>query len=174
MMHHHAMNGVNNSALAGMLPLDSYGLYEQPKPRFLFKIPRVVPNQKAKFESDDLFKKLSRESEVRYTGHRDRSLEERQMRFQNACREGFIEVVFTNSGTNLQLVFTPPSNGYVAEKQCDFDKELGKVHIKSAFIMNGVCVRWVGWIDLERLDGIGCLEYAEDRAAAEDARLRQR
>lgn len=49
-----------------------------------------------------------------------------------------------------------------------------QVHIKSAFIMNGVCVRWVGWIDLERLDGIGCLEYAEDRAAAEDARLRQR
>lgn len=53
------------AALAGMLPFDSMGLYEQPKPRFIFKMPRVVPDQKAKFESDDLFKRLSRESEVR-------------------------------------------------------------------------------------------------------------
>lgn len=39
--------------------------------------------------------------------------------------------------------------------------------------MNGVCVRWRGWIDLERLDGVGCLEYNEERAAAEDAILRE-
>lgn len=39
--------------------------------------------------------------------------------------------------------------------------------------MNGVCVRWRGWLDLERLDGVGCLEYCEDRAAAEDAILRE-
>lgn len=39
--------------------------------------------------------------------------------------------------------------------------------------MNGVCVRWRGWIDLERLDGVGCLEYNEERAAAEDALLRE-
>lgn len=52
------------SALAGMLPFDSIGLYEQPKPRFIFKMPRVVPDQKAKFESDELFRRLSRESEV--------------------------------------------------------------------------------------------------------------
>ncbi|KAK9510008.1 hypothetical protein O3M35_004883 [Rhynocoris fuscipes] len=31
--------------------------------------------------------------------------------------------------------------------------------------MNGVCVRWRGWIDLERLDGVGCLEFDEDRAS---------
>lgn len=30
--------------------------------------------------------------------------------------------------------------------------------------MNGVCVRWRGWIDLERLDGVGCLEFDEERA----------
>lgn len=30
--------------------------------------------------------------------------------------------------------------------------------------MNGVCVRWRGWIDLERLDGVGCLEFDEDKA----------
>jgi len=28
--------------------------------------------------------------------------------------------------------------------------------------MNGVCVRWKGWLDLERLDGVGCLEYDEE------------
>lgn len=55
-----------NDALAGMIPYDSIGLYEQPKPRFFFKMPRVVPEQKSKFESDELFRRLSRESEVRY------------------------------------------------------------------------------------------------------------
>lgn len=54
-----------NDALAGMIPYDSIGLYEQPKPRFFFKMPRVVPEQKAKFESDELFRRLSRECEVR-------------------------------------------------------------------------------------------------------------
>lgn len=52
------------AALAGMLPYDTIGLYEQPKPRFIFKMPRVVPDQKSKFESDELFRRLSRESEV--------------------------------------------------------------------------------------------------------------
>lgn len=47
----------------GMLgPFDT--LYEQPKPRFIFKMPRVVPDQKHKFETDELFRRLSRESEV--------------------------------------------------------------------------------------------------------------
>lgn len=53
-----------NDALAGMIPYDSIGLYEQPKPRFIFKMPRVVPEQKSKFESDELFRRLSRDSEV--------------------------------------------------------------------------------------------------------------
>lgn len=48
-----------------------------------------------------------------------------------------------------------------------------QVHIKSNFIMNGVCVRWRGWIDLERLDGVGCLEFNEERAAVEDNILRE-
>lgn len=38
---------------------------EPPRPRFLFKMPRVVPNQKEKYESDDLMKRHSREGEVR-------------------------------------------------------------------------------------------------------------
>lgn len=59
-----AMISMNDPAV-GMIPFDGIGLYEQqPKPRFIFKMPRVVPDQKAKFESDELFRRLSRESEV--------------------------------------------------------------------------------------------------------------
>ncbi|KAH8020170.1 hypothetical protein HPB51_025331 [Rhipicephalus microplus] len=74
-----------------MLPFETPSIFDQ-LPRFVFKMPRVVPDQKAKFESDELFRRLSRECEIRYTGYRDRPLEERQVRFQNACREGHTEV----------------------------------------------------------------------------------
>ncbi|GFV93951.1 uncharacterized protein TNCV_3573041 [Trichonephila clavipes] len=39
--------------------------------------------------------------------------------------------------------------------------------------MNGVCVRWRGTLDLERLDGVGCLEFDEELARIEDSRLKQ-
>ncbi|CAN8001618.1 unnamed protein product, partial [Ixodes pacificus] len=111
-----------------MLPFETPSIFDQ-LPRFVFKMPRVVPDQKAKFESDELFRRLSRECETRYTGYRDRPLEERQVRFQNACREGHTEVAFVATGTNLQLVFSPCHNGYV--DCCDFDKEHGKVSLPS-------------------------------------------
>lgn len=38
--------------------------HQMPKPRLTFKMPRVVPDQKNKFQTDDLFKRLSRESDV--------------------------------------------------------------------------------------------------------------
>lgn len=60
------MNMINEAvSFPGMLPFDTMGmgLYEPPK-RYIFKMPRVVPEQKEKFESDDLFKKLSRDCEV--------------------------------------------------------------------------------------------------------------
>lgn len=38
--------------------------------------------------------------------------------------------------------------------------------------MNGVCVRWRGYIDLERLDGVGAIEFDEEMAMREDAILR--
>lgn len=61
------MNDLGSMA-AGMLPFDPMcgGLYEQQpsKPRFVFKMPRVVPDQKNKFETDELFRRLSRESDV--------------------------------------------------------------------------------------------------------------
>ena len=71
--------------------------------------------------------------QVRYTGYRDRPQEERQVRFQNGCREGHTEIAFVATGTNIQLVFNPASNGYSTVdlgRECDFDKEHGKVRLK--------------------------------------------
>lgn len=39
--------------------------------------------------------------------------------------------------------------------------------------MNGVCVRFRGWVDLDRLDGVGCVEYDEERGAIEEAILKE-
>uniref|UniRef100_A0A8C9F2E0 Core-binding factor subunit beta n=1 Tax=Pavo cristatus TaxID=9049 RepID=A0A8C9F2E0_PAVCR len=171
-------------------------------------MPRVVPDQRSKFENEEFFRKLSRECEVRrraeslhggpgeggerslcaalrlsarrgsdcalfpqikYTGFRDRPHEERQARFQNACRDGRSEIAFVATGTNLSLQFFPaswqgeqrqtPTREYV-----DFEREGGKVYLKAPMILNGVCVIWKGWIDLQRLDGMGCLEFDEERA----------
>ncbi|KAJ8683418.1 hypothetical protein QAD02_019210 [Eretmocerus hayati] len=167
------MHGMSEHPGMGVLPFDGMGIYEQPRPRLVFKMPRVVPDQKSKFENDELFRRLSRESEVKYTGYRDRPMDERQQRFQNGCREGHTEIAFAPTGTNLQLVFGVNSGNYDGDpRECDFSKEHGKVHLKSHLIMNGVCVTWRGWIDLERLDGVGCLEYDEERAAKEDEMLR--
>ncbi|XP_051512839.1 core-binding factor subunit beta isoform X2 [Myxocyprinus asiaticus] len=137
-------------------------------------MPRVVPDQRSKFENEEFFRKLSRECEIKYTGFRDRPHEERQARFQNACRDGRSEIAFVATGTNLSLQFFPanlhgdqrqaPTREYV-----DFERETGKVYLKAPMILNGVCVIWRGWIDLQRLDGMGCLEYDDERAQHEDA-----
>lgn len=66
--------------------------------------------------------------QIRYTGFRDRPIEERQIRFQNGCRaEGRAEIAFVASGTNLQLQFNCNMTPYGHERECDFDKEHGKV-----------------------------------------------
>ncbi|EDW68715.1 uncharacterized protein Dvir_GJ12863 [Drosophila virilis] len=170
-MHHHQNLG-DAAALTGMMPpYETMALYEQPKPRFIFKMPRVVPNQKSKYELDELFRRLSRESEVRYTGYRGRAIDERRMRFVTDCRKGYAELSFVPTGTNLQLYFNANHNPYAQEQECDFDKERGKVHLRSSFIMNGVCVRFRGWLDLERLDGVACLDFDQARAQQEDAQL---
>jgi hypothetical protein len=55
-------------------------------------------------------------------------MEERQVRFQNGCREGHTEIAFAATGTNLQLVFSSASGNYAVDPcDCDFDKEHGKV-----------------------------------------------
>lgn len=58
---------MNDPALAGVHIFDSTQFYEPPKPRYIFQMPRVVPDQKEKFESDDIFKKVSRDCEVSET-----------------------------------------------------------------------------------------------------------
>jgi len=144
-----------------------------PKPRFLFKMPRVVPNQKEKFESDEFLKRHSREGEVRYTGYRDRPIHERQNKFLNAARDGSTEIAFVATGFNIIMNFDTSSHFNPAHRQCDFDREVGKLHLKAPMILNGVCIRWRGWLDLERLDGVGCLEFDEENAMVEDAKLRE-
>ncbi|KAK8390173.1 hypothetical protein O3P69_013025 [Scylla paramamosain] len=92
----------------------------------MFKMPRVVPDQKTKFESDELFRRLARETEqVRYTGFRDRPSEERRQKFQSQCRDGCTELAFVNTGLNLYLSFTPAPGGYSPD--VDFNKEPGKL-----------------------------------------------
>ena len=45
-----------------------------------------------------------------------------------------------------------------------------QVHLRSSpMIMNGVCIRWKGVVDLNRLDGYGSLQFDEELARREDA-----
>lgn len=46
----------------------------------------------------------------------------------NACRaEGRTEIAFVASGTNLQLTFNCNMTHYGDERECDFNKEHGRV-----------------------------------------------
>ncbi|KAL3858969.1 hypothetical protein ACJMK2_009214 [Sinanodonta woodiana] len=170
---------MNEDEPNSMLPFEPNTLYSKVGSNFLSNMPRVVSNQRHKFENDELFRKLSRECEIKYTGFRDRPIEERQLRFQTECREGHADIAFVPTGTNLHLNFLSNPWSDKAEDRVatqdyvDFDRESGKVHLKSQFIMNGVCVVWRGWIDLNRLDGVGCLEFDAERAEVEDALLRE-
>ncbi|XP_078484637.1 core-binding factor, b subunit [Ciona intestinalis] len=141
----------------------------------LLKMPRVVSDQRATYDSNELFRRLSRDTEIKYTGYRDRGTEERQLRFQNSCRAGRAEIAFVGSGTNFTLQFYPWSveggQGITPPKDyVNFDREPGKVHLKAPFILNGVCVCWKGWMDLHRLEGMGSIVYDEERAQLEATR----
>ena len=85
-------------------------------------MPRVVNDQKTKYETDELFKKLSQEMDVRvqcfiylflayydiiygvialstqvkYTGARDKSIEERKERFLDELKQGHSVIVGLN------------------------------------------------------------------------------
>jgi len=162
--HHHPNHNQQPHAQAEVPPT---------KPRFLFKMPRVVPNQKEKFDTDEFMKRHSRETEVRYTGYRDRPIHERQNKFLSAARDGSTEIAFVTTGFNLILNYDTSTNFNPAHRQSDFDREPGKIHLRAPLILNGVCVRWKGWLDLERLDGVGGLEFDEESAVVEDAKLRE-
>lgn len=74
-----------------------------------------------------------------------------------------------------------PANSRPTRENVDFESEPGKVrgqyphlqlrlilllqvHLLSSIIFNGVCVNWVGWIDLETLNGKARLAYNEEMA----------
>ena len=144
----------------------------------VLRMPRLVADQRATFNSNELFRRLSRESEIRYTGFKEMDDEERRAKFYTNCKSGRVQIAFVNSGTNFVLHFfpinndskhvsnSPPSNEYV-----NFDKEPGKVFLKSPFILNGVCVCWKGWVSLLHLDGMGHIEFDEERAVVEASLL---
>lgn len=50
---------------------------------------------------------------------------------------------------------------------------LFQVHICSSFILNGVCCRWRGWLDLEKLEGVGSLELDAEMVAREEQLLQR-
>eukprot|EP00096_Caligus_rogercresseyi_P001387 TRINITY_DN1218_c0_g1_i8.p1 TRINITY_DN1218_c0_g1~~TRINITY_DN1218_c0_g1_i8.p1 ORF type:complete len:219 (+),score=65.73 TRINITY_DN1218_c0_g1_i8:57-713(+) len=156
-----------------------YGPAPASKGPLLFSIPASLPllDQREKFESDDLFKKLARESEVRFTAGRDRPLHERQVKFHQACREGCIEVAQLASGFSFFLNWSLMDNGYGDPRtaaRVDYHKERGKVHFDVPLIVNGVNVRWKGFLNMEKLDGVGSLRFDEDSARIEEMANRER
>ena len=144
----------------------------------IFKMSRFVTDQRAVFNSNELFRRLCRESDVRYVGCRELTIEERREKFRTSCKNGRAEIAFIATGMNLSLQFFPwdlnlstshgntPSIEYV-----NFDHEKGKVFLKAPFILNGVCVCWKGWINLNHLDGMGYVEFDEERAIIEASEL---
>jgi len=148
-------------------------------------MPRVVQNQQSHFKNDDFFKKISRESEVRYTGHKELNHEQRVKLFRQECKNGDdLDISILSTGTSVKLssdhlhsedlqrqgnVTVPDSSdGGIY----DMLREPDKVWIQSPMILNGVCVKWKGYIDLHQLDGYGRFDYDEARGAMEAELLR--
>lgn len=107
-------------------------------------------------------------------------MEERKRRFVEDLHEGHSVITFIPTGTNLTLQFCPNclsdekmSDVKPSKENVDFERESGRVHLTSDFIMNGVCVKWVGWMDLEVLTGKAKLLFDEERAKIEDETMRQ-
>ena len=78
---------------------------------------------------------------------------------------------FVATGTNLCLQFCPhalgddkPKDIRPSRDSVKYDRENNKVHLQSKFIMNGVCIKWIGWIDLDTLVGKARLVFDEEQA----------
>lgn len=78
---------------------------------------------------------------------------------------------FVATGTNLCLQFCPlalsddkPKDISPSSESVNYDLEGNKVNLVSKFIMNGVCIKWVGYIDLETLAGKARLVFDEEQA----------
>ena len=52
-------------------------------------------------------------------------------------------------------------------------KSLFQVHIKAPFILNGVCVLWQGWINLQTLEGMGSIQFDAEAAKIEDSIMKK-
>ena len=61
-------------------------------------MPRVIPNQKERFDKDELFKKLTQESEVKYSAMRELQHDERKKKFLEFIKEGHSSISFLNTG----------------------------------------------------------------------------
>jgi len=136
--------------------------------RVYFKLPRVFPNQRERFESEDIFRQNAIKSEVKFTSYPDLSKEERKKKFEANCLEGYTEISISSTGLVLILAWNPKRHQRT-NYGCDFVKEPGKVHIVAPFILNGVCVRWYGWIDLQKLEGFGKIEFDQEAAKLEES-----
>ncbi|OQV18519.1 putative Core-binding factor subunit beta [Hypsibius exemplaris] len=139
-------------------------------------MPRVVENQREKFEGDAYFRRLSRESEVRYAAVPiERPIEQRRRQFETDVANGFLIVSFLTSGTHMMLTFRNPRNVPEAGPALlipGHDRDLSVAEIRNnqlflqcRMILNGVCVIWSGHIDMLTLDGLGRLDF--DAAAAD-------
>ena len=71
-------------------------------------MPKVYKKQKETFETGELYRRLARDGEIKYTGHKDRPLIERQRRCAEGCRQGRADIAFLSCGINLSLRFFPP------------------------------------------------------------------
>ena len=48
-----------------------------------------------------------------------------------------------------------------------------QVHICTSFILNGVCVRWRGWLCLDKLEGVGSLDLDLELVQREEQLLQR-
>ena len=94
-------------------------------------------------------------------------------------KQGHTQITFVSTGTNISLQFV--ARGLYGDKlqsapskeQVDFDRESGKVHLAASLILNGVCVKFVGWIDMDTLNGKAQLLFDEERAKKEDKLMKE-
>ena len=65
------------------------------------------------------------------------------------------------STSTIGIVFVDVNRPFQTNYNMPF---LLQVYIDSPIILNGVCLRWKGYINLEKLDGVGGMKFDEDSA----------
>uniref|UniRef100_A0A5S6QA38 Protein brother n=1 Tax=Trichuris muris TaxID=70415 RepID=A0A5S6QA38_TRIMR len=134
-------------------------------------MPRVVADQKSKFETDELFVSVSRPTEIVYTGLLCGNEEERRRQFLRDCFDRHLNVAFLPAGLNLELDISGGDDPALAADSLNTESDPVKVFVCAHMILNGVCVRLRGWIDRITLRGTGVLEFDSIHAELERQRL---